>query len=133
MKQVNEAISALKGLMPFDFAETSKRIRDMQHEQNRLWEQAREQAKPHFNALKRYIKLRLKLGKCQWITFRGDGVVSIYKNGHRGLETVACIDAEIHTGVNGVTMQVKWMPEDLPDLDRKIAAIRDALAAIRME
>lgn len=133
MKQVNEAIAALKGLMPFDFAETTKRIRDMQHEQNRLWEQACEQAKPHFAALKRYIKSRLKLGKCQWITFRGAGVVSIYKNGHRGLETVACIDAEIRTGVNGVTMQVKWMPEDLPDLDRKIAAMRDALAAIRME
>ena len=133
MKNLNESIRELSKMMPFDFAETTKRIRDMQHEQHQLWERACEQAKPHFTKLKRYIKSRLKLGKCQWITFRGTGIVSIYKNGGRGLETVACIDAEIRTGVNGVTMQVKWMPEDLPDLDRKIAAIRDALAAIRIE
>lgn len=133
MKNIKGSIDALSQLMPFDFAETSKRIRDMQHQQNRLWDEAVKQAKPHFAALKKYIRKRLQLGKCQWITFHGAGVVSIYKNGHRGLESVACIDATVATGIGGVELKIKWMPEDLVDLDRKIAAVRDALSAIRME
>lgn len=133
MTSPQDAIRELSKLMPFDFAETTKRIRDMQHEQHQAWEAAVQQAKPYFAALKKYVRSRLKLGKGQWITFRGTGIVSIYKNGHRGIESVACVDAEIHTGVHGAVISLKWMPEDLGDLDRRLAALRNALAAIRME
>lgn len=119
--------------MPFNFAETTKRIRDMQHEQNVEWERVVAQAKPHFTALKRYITRALQLGKGQRITFRGTGIAAVYQPSGRGLESMASIDATIHTGINGCEITLKWMPKEIGDLDRKIAAVRDALAAIRME
>ena len=129
--EVKEAIEQLTGLVPFDFAELSRKVRELEREKSQAWDRAVESAAEPYKTLKRYVRSRLKLGRGQSIVFHGNGVVAIYES--KKLNRVACIDATIRTGVSGVEINLHWLPSGLADLDRKLAAVCDALAAIRME
>ena len=128
---VRAAIAALSGIPPVDFVEAVEQQRETDRRKNEAWRKAEEAAAEPYKVVKRYVRDRLKLGKLQSIAFHGQGITAFYKN--PCWHQVCAIDATIRTGVSGVEIRLQWRAEDLTDLDRKLAAVRDALAAIRME
>lgn len=128
---VRAAIAALSGIPPIDYTQAIEQQRETDRRKRDAWEQAEKAAAEPYKIVKRYVRSRLKLGKFQNIAFHGQGITAYFANPK--WHQVCTIHATIATGINGVKLTIEWRPEDLIDLDRKLAAVRDMLAAARME
>lgn len=128
--EVRAAIAALSGIPPVDFVEAIEQQRETDRRKNEAWRKAEQAAREPYKIIKRYIRERLKLGKCQSIAFHGQGITAFYANPK--WNQVCSIDATIRTGVGGVEIRIQWRSTDLIGLDSKLAAVRDMLAAARM-
>lgn len=127
---VRAAIAALSGIPPVDYCDAVDREQEFHREKRVALRRAEEAAAGQFKIVKRYVRSQLRLGKYQRVDFHGGGITILHQ---KKWMQVCTIHMTIHTGVGGAEIHVKWRAEDLTDLDRKLAAVRDALAAIRME
>lgn len=128
---VRAAIAALSGIPPIDYTQAVELQRAQEKLKQDAWRQAEQAAAAPYKIVRRYIRERLKLGKYQRIAFHGLGITAYFADPK--WQQVCTIHATIATGINGVKLTIEWRPEDLIDLDRKLAAVRDMLAAARME
>lgn len=127
---VRAAIAALSGIPPVDYCDVVDREQAFHREKRIALSKAERESSGPWKIVKRYVRSQLKLGKYQRAEFHGGGITILHQ---KKWMQICTIHMTIHTGVGGVDLCVKWRPEDLTDLDRKLAAVRDMLAAARME
>jgi len=135
MMQVTTALESLSGPVGDEYEATDAERLSLNHRLENLRHQMEIESREPWKRIKKHVRSRLKLGKMQCVTFAGPGFV--FQTSTRtasGWKHISpYVRGTIYTGVSHTRIEFEWSPKSEDELNRLIAATRDALAAFRME